>query len=67
MLHSKVAWNFTLPDEHPIFTVCKSGPFLTIKDAFDLSVVYRQILIDKYHLPRDKCEAIAGGIKYGTA
>ena len=66
VLDSKVALNFTLPDEDPIFVDYESGPFLTFKDAFDSSVDCRQILIDKYHLPRDNCEAILEGIKCGT-
>ena len=41
IIDSKVSWNFTLPDEDPIYANYKLGPFDTIEDAFESYVISR--------------------------
>lgn len=67
VLASEISLNFTLPVDYPINADYKSGPFNYIEESFESSVNYKQILIDKYKLPKDKCVAISDIIQYGTA
>ena len=67
VLTSKVYWNFTTPDEDPIYADYESGPFDSIEEAFKSSIDRKQILINKYKLPKDQCLSIAEGIQCGIA
>ena len=67
VITSKVSWDFTTPDEDPIYANYKLGPFESIEDVFKSSVDCKQILINKCKLPKDQCVEIAEGIQCGTA
>ena len=58
VLTSKVSWNFTLPDEDPIYADYQLGLFDSVEKTFKSSVNCKQILIDKYKLQKDQCVAI---------
>ena len=50
------------PREDPI-----AGPFLSLEDAFETSVLCSRILLDYFKLPPDSCQLIATAIEKGTA
>ena len=61
------SWEISDVDDNPLSHNPTLGPFISLEDAFQTSVISRNILLDTFTLPEDNCQLIAAAIEQGTA